>query len=112
MNYILKTLMLSLVLSVGALGQSDVAPTAAPEIQAVSKSIETARITPEQSAPNVPASVGRPILYVHGCGGSDVGWQAMLESISASVRQSRPDLYSENSAYGAIFDGANVYFYD
>jgi pimeloyl-ACP methyl ester carboxylesterase len=84
-----------------------------PTIQAVPLQPE-ANVALQQatSISNVPASLGRPILFVHGCGGNDSGWYLALNSIKASLLATRPDLYSVGRAYGALFDGTHVFFYD
>src|SRR5947209_2302613 len=74
-----------------------------PEIQAVPPRTEANRALPEVSAvANVPATLGRPILFVHGCGGEAEDWRSTFNLLAANLSSLHSNLYPSNSTYVVV----------
>lgn len=66
----------------------------------------------DQQTTTIP-DIGRPILFVHGWCGNDLGWQNVLGPIAMALATSHANLYPTQAAYLVIYNGSGtVWFYD
>jgi pimeloyl-ACP methyl ester carboxylesterase len=84
-----------------------------PIVQAVPVQLELSVAAHDpNSVANVSASLGRPVLFVHGWCGNDVDWNPTLQAVRTQLMTTNPALYGDPSVYGVFFDGVSVNFYD
>jgi len=77
--------------------------------------IDTPANIPNQVITNAQsnlASIGRPLVFVHGCGGIYSDWYPIANAINSAAIRDLPSLYNSNSMYVVLFDGNNVRYFD